>query len=148
WGGRAKTNPTRRSMKIIRGRLVAGLIVCAALQVSAAARAEPPKQAARALFDEGKRLFEQHHYAAAVQSYLQAYEMYPLPALFINVAQAYEKMGRIEDAIRYYDRYLAAPHPAQRARFRARRDQLARSLGTERVAAPAVSPPPAEPDSA
>lgn len=56
----------------------------------------------------GAELMRGRKYAEALAAFQLAYELNPDIRLFISIAQADEALGRHRDAIRLYDRYLAA----------------------------------------
>jgi tetratricopeptide (TPR) repeat protein len=52
--------------------------------------------------------YQQGDYAAAAQTLLQAYQLEPVPALLFNAAKTFEKAGNVEQAMRFYQRYIDA----------------------------------------
>ncbi|MFO0684057.1 MAG: tetratricopeptide repeat protein [Sandaracinus sp.] len=77
---------------------------------------------ARTLFQRGQVAYTQGDYDAAIQSWTQAYSMDPRPLLQWNLAQAYERLGRLDEAAAALDLYLqhADPSDEHQADARAR----------------------------
>ncbi len=61
---------------------------------------------ARAHFQRGQAAYETGDYETAAREWQRAYEMDPRPALQYNLAQAYERLGRLDDAVRSYHTYI------------------------------------------
>ncbi|MFO0575048.1 MAG: tetratricopeptide repeat protein [Polyangia bacterium] len=69
------------------------------------------------LFRQGLTLYERKEYEPAIEAFLQAYEVRQLPRVLLNIAQVYRKIGRGNDALLYYERYLKAePNPPPKIR--------------------------------
>jgi tetratricopeptide (TPR) repeat protein len=90
-----------------------------ALVTGGPARAEPPAAApptATAAVDgevaehvaQGRRLYLLGHYQEAIGEYRRAYELRADPQFLLDTAEAYRQLGATEQALFYYDRYLAA----------------------------------------
>lgn len=90
---------------------------------------------ARAHFQRGQSAYETGDYETAVNEWRIAYEMDARPALQYNLAQAYERLGRYDEAVRSYEIYIAAaPADDQRAQnARARVASLQQRLGNTSV---------------
>lgn len=80
------------------------------------ATAEPPDPATLSeeertalgrLFTEARSEYEAEDYAAAVETLLDAYQLFPDPNILYRIGDAYENAGELEQAVRYYERYLA-----------------------------------------
>lgn len=69
----------------------------------AEAEAEP---SARELFEEGQRAYEAGRYAETAELWQRAYALDPRPLLQFNLAQAYERLGRLSEARDAYVAYL------------------------------------------
>lgn len=61
---------------------------------------------ARAHFQRGQAAYETGDYETAAQEWQRAYELDARPALQYNLAQAYERLGRLDDAVRAYHTYI------------------------------------------
>ncbi len=113
----------------------------------AAAAPRPP--AADAEVDEhvaqARRLYLLGRYQEAIGEYRRAYELRADPQFLLDTAEAYRQLGATEQALFYYDRYLAAaPNAPNREMVEDRVTEL------ELVRAPApgtglAAPAPAKP---
>lgn len=90
-------------------RFVAFGVLCAALWISAPARAQPTgdKVKAKALYDKGNVQYNLGRWKEAIDLFTQAYEAYDNPDLLFNIGQAYRQDGNCSKAIFFYKRYLA-----------------------------------------
>jgi len=61
---------------------------------------------ARALFTQGQSAYETRDYATAARLWERAYELDARPLLQYNLAQAYERLGQLEQAIEAYQIYV------------------------------------------
>lgn len=154
---------------------VLGLALWASVGSYAAAQqdgadASAARQRARELNRQSHERYELADYQGAVELLEQAYALYPQPTLLYNMARAYGNLGRFEEAIAAYERYLAsAPEgddhrviearirnyravlEERRARDAEARTARAAEAETQRRAAlleARTEPPPAEPDAA
>lgn len=104
------------------------------------------REAARASFERGLALARDGRYAEAKAAFLAAYAAHPHYLVLYNVAQAENRLGNVESAITYLERFLseggAAVSPEQKARVN---DQLAELRGRSSSAAADLEPetPPA-----
>jgi tetratricopeptide (TPR) repeat protein len=96
---------------------------------------------ARGLFLRGQESYGRGDYQAAIRSWDEAYKLDPRPLLQFNIAQAYEKQGKLQESIDALERYLATAAPDDayqteaRARLGAVREKL-RSTGIHIRGAP------------
>lgn len=111
------------------GRTVVALVVAfffAVLPGNLAAQED-----ARALFQRGQAAYNQGDYESAIRSWEGAYRLEQRPGLQWNLAQAYERLGRLPEAITSLEYYIehASPDdpslPDGRARLVALRERLA-----------------------
>lgn len=116
----------------LRGALVSSVVVCSALPLTAHAQGAgkpaapaptakpvpPPKpklmtpqqkqDEARRLFKEGQTKFDAGEYQAAYDLYKQADDLVPDPPVpKYAMAQCLDKMGKVDDAIKMYEAFLA-----------------------------------------
>jgi hypothetical protein len=105
-----------------------------ALAPSAASAQPPPEgEDARALFVRGQTAYAEADYDTAIALWTRAYELDPRPALQFNLSQAYERLGRLEDAVRALQLFLDRAEPTSdhvadaRARLSAMRERIART---------------------
>ncbi|HXU61642.1 MAG TPA: tetratricopeptide repeat protein [Polyangia bacterium] len=57
---------------------------------------------------QGRRLYLLGHYQEAIGEYRRAYELRADPQFLLDTAEAYRQLGATDQALFYYDRYLAA----------------------------------------
>lgn len=98
---------------------VAGLPAAASAQGRGDDAAEKRRQAS-AHVKQGDQHKDAGAYDDAAREYQAAYELVPHPVLFFNLAQVYRLKGDREQALEYYERYLAGD-PDGRASAQARR---------------------------
>jgi len=67
---------------------------------------DPAKEAARKHFKKGVEDFKNEEYAKALQSFLASDELYHHPKTMLNIANCYEKLFEVPDAMKYYTMYL------------------------------------------
>lgn len=109
-------------------------IACAVV-VMALAAAPASAQDARELFLEGRSAYDAGDYDAAVAAWTQAYELDARPLLQFNLAQAYERLGRLSEAVTAYRLFLDGTEPdaADVPMARARIAQLEQRLGNTAI---------------
>lgn len=118
------------------------MLVTAALLVPAAATAQGGKvldarrlETIRGQMEKGQGLFVAGDYEAAAKVFEQGYADNPYPAFLFNAGVAYQKLGRLDDAITKFRAYVAAdPSAPDRAKVEERIAKLS--------AARAPTPPP------
>ncbi|MDB4976866.1 MAG: hypothetical protein JWN48_5207, partial [Myxococcaceae bacterium] len=76
-------------------------------QPSAAATQASAKEA----FKRGEAAYSAGNYDSAVREWTNAYSADPRPRIQFNLSQAYERMGRLEDAIASLKRFLDSGDP-------------------------------------
>ena len=118
--------------------LAAALLVAgspSAAQGQGGDAAEKRRQAS-AHVKQGDQHKEAGAYDDAAREYQAAYELVPHPVLFFNLAQVYRLKGDREQALEYYERYLAGD-PDGRASAQARRfaSELRAAIERDRAAA-------------
>jgi tetratricopeptide (TPR) repeat protein len=119
------------------------------LVVPSAARAigedDPDVEIARRHFDKGARAYQAHDYANALGEFLEARRVKPLPAFDYNIGRCYDRLERYEEAVTFYERYLAT-HPGEpdQSEVTARVKVLKQRIGEKGSGAP-PTPPPAAP---
>ncbi|MDQ3032408.1 MAG: PEGA domain-containing protein, partial [Myxococcota bacterium] len=97
--------------------------------------AQPGAEDARTLFQRGQTAYSQGDYDGAITQWARAYELDPRPLLQFNLSQAYERLGRLEDAIGALEQYLenADPNDEHQADARARLSSVRERLGRTSV---------------
>lgn len=68
--------------------------------------ADKETAAAKAHYAEGVHAYREGHYREAIQDFQAAYSAKPSGLLFFNIAQCYEKLGDLPNALRSYRDYL------------------------------------------
>ena len=94
-----------RAVATVRGALVVALLVLP-VTVLADARTE-----ARRHFRRGMELVVEGNVDGGVAELELAYEILPHPNVLYNIARAYAENGRYDDALEYFERYLASDPP-------------------------------------
>ncbi|GAB4215761.1 MAG: hypothetical protein OHK0013_41610 [Sandaracinaceae bacterium] len=100
---------------------------------------------ARQHFRRGMSLIGEGRIDEGIAELEEAYRILPHPNVLFNIARAHAEMGRDDQAIEYYERYLESD-PADRAEVETIVTQLRARRAAQRVAPPAetpVAPPPA-----
>src|SRR5262245_10525525 len=72
------------------------------------ARETPKQQGVQQVVDDAERAYHDGDYLRAAQMLEEVFRMEPNSRLLFNIARAYEKAGRVERAIAYYERYAAS----------------------------------------
>jgi hypothetical protein len=88
--------------------IVLSLCVVSAVQVVALApaRAEDKEEQAKRYFLEAKQAYLEGRYHAAVASFRAAAAIRPSPILDFNIGRCFEKLGKLDEAIAAYEKYL------------------------------------------
>jgi tetratricopeptide (TPR) repeat protein len=118
-----------------------------ALLVVIAALGNPAEQA-EALNEEGKMLYKDKSYPAAVEKFRAAIELVPDARFYFNLCASLEKVGDLDGALQACDAvYAHAPSDALKgktgeraAEIRKRKDELAATSPTEPTGTPTTSP--------
>jgi thioredoxin-like negative regulator of GroEL len=85
---------------------------------------------AREAFDRGQAAFAKGNYRDAAIAFGEAWQHKAMPQFLYNVATSLDKAGDTEQAVRAYQRYLAAsPGAADAAKVRTRIEQLNNATG-------------------
>jgi tetratricopeptide (TPR) repeat protein len=121
----SRRNPRHTSMQHLQRSLAATYSLAAVLLLGAApasaqdlpapaARALTPDERARELYLRGDRLYAEGNYVEAVVAFERAYELSRRPALLYDMANALERLGRYEEALRRLEQYI--PHAPEHQR--------------------------------
>jgi hypothetical protein len=78
---------------------------------AAGAAAQSGPASAKEAFKRGEAAYSAGNYDAAVREWTNAYSADPRPRIQFNLSQAYERMGRTEDAIASLKRFLDSADP-------------------------------------
>lgn len=99
----------------------AAALIAAAIGVAAPVRAQAPevspedRAAARAEYQRAMQAVRAERWDEAVQAFERAYEIAPMPLILFNLAGAQMESGRLVDAARTYQRFLAEAAPTSDA---------------------------------
>jgi tetratricopeptide (TPR) repeat protein len=125
-------------------RSIHSISLALALLCAGSAAAQTPSREARRQAEAHFRAGDDYHrrgkYDQAIDEYLAAYDLAPLPLLLYNVGQAYRLKGDKRKALSYYERYLAAdPNGARATQATLHAEALRKAIDAE---APAPEPAP------
>lgn len=98
---------------------------------------ESPTEQAKILAQDGRRLFWQGEYEAAIEAFEAAHALAADPNLLFNIATAYEKLENYEQAIAYLDRYTPDAPAEEKDALTAKRNELQQALEAAREPRPA-----------
>lgn len=90
-----------------------------------AALSEADEARARTLFENGKRLYSEGSYQAAIVAWDACHELSGHPELLFNLSNAHERLGNLLQALEYLNRYRAQAELAPEEH-----DRLARKAST------------------
>jgi hypothetical protein len=88
---------------------------------------------AREKFMRGQRAYQQGDYDQAIAEWQAAYELDPRPLILYNLSQAYERYGKLPEAVQALEQYLEQADPddpnmdVARARVSTLRERLAKT---------------------
>ena len=82
-----------------------GLIGCWMIGLALAQDVSPPETEARALFLEGRSSYELGRYEDAIAKWEAAWRLSQRNLLLFNLANAYERAGKLEEALEHLNRY-------------------------------------------
>jgi tetratricopeptide (TPR) repeat protein len=92
---------------------------------------------ARELYENGARLYDEGLYEEAIAAFEAAYQASGLPEMHFNIANAYERLGKWQQALDSLNRYRAFAPSEERETLDRRMRNLER-----RIAETPVAPPP------
>jgi hypothetical protein len=104
--------PSHRRSARRRGLAALALCVCAASLVApsrANAQSAGDANEARSLFERGVALIDQQQFAAAIELLEQSQRLRPSPSVTYNLGLALRGVGRLQESIAAFERYLAQP---------------------------------------
>ncbi len=116
--------------------LLCAVAILVALPSPTLAAKPAAKVKARALFTAGKAAYAEGNYAEAVKSFEAGFQLDPLPAFLLNIAQSYRSAGDPRRAVEHYRKFLVAQPTTP---LRAQVEELIRELDAQVTAA---TPPP------
>jgi hypothetical protein len=81
------------------------------------------------LIREGNKQYDDEKYQAAYDSYTEAYDLYPDPAILVRLGKTAEKLGKKREAANYYGKYIKAnPRDPTSQKLEARLPELKKGL--------------------
>jgi len=91
-------------------------------------------------YDKATRAYDVQKYDEAVIEYQKAYEIGGVPAMLFNVAQSYRLANQLEEALRFYRRYLQrSPNARNREDVERKISELEKTVEERRKAAEAAA---------
>ncbi|MDA3862471.1 MAG: tetratricopeptide repeat protein [Deltaproteobacteria bacterium] len=111
-------------------KLLITIFTCLTLFSSPAAHAQMTrKQQARAQFQKGMVFFKSGKYLQAIREMKDAYNLIPKPVVLYFIAEVYKEAGLKEEAITYYQKFLANARVNDKTGFRKKAKESIKSLG-------------------
>lgn len=134
--------PSRSSSRIpsVTRRVALALVIGLGLAAAAPAAAQDSATEAAAAFDQGTGYFGRGQYALALESFRTAYRLRAHPAILLNIATCYDRLGRAAEAVAEYFRYRRLRGSGIEAERRRFVEDALRRLGPQ-VALVWVTPP-------
>lgn len=129
---------------MVSGRiLVCGLLALWGTAAFAQTPAPSADEQAHVLFLNGQRLYEEGRYEEAIVAFQTAYDLSKRPLMLFNIANAYERLGQLEQAIASLNQYRVFADPSEQDVLLARVQTLERRLAAQRPPVPVPVPAPA-----
>lgn len=113
------------------------MLVALVLSLGAAAAADP-RETANSLNSEGRKRFDEHEFATALELFQRAYLTYPSAGLLLNIGTTFQQMGRAVDAANTYQRYLDSSGAQEPLASQTRQSLAILDTGVGRVALAAM----------
>ncbi len=117
--------------QILLGLTTAASVAGAPLLAYAEPPPDPPTNAtegelerAKELFENGKGLYAEGSYSAAIAAFRQAYTLSGDPVLLYNIALAHDRAGDFDEALEYLGYYRAYAPQSERAALSEKEDSL------------------------
>ncbi|PRQ06462.1 tetratricopeptide repeat protein [Enhygromyxa salina] len=99
---------------------------------SEAPEAGPPERAVEA-YRRGTELYNEANFEAALEAFQEAATLYASPDFQFNIAKCYERLGKLEEAVRHYQTYLrTADDSSDRAVVESTVEDLERRIEAEK----------------
>ena len=128
-------------------RFLCTLLTALALCASGPAWASDPETDARAreLYENGEILYNEGRYEDAIVAWEEAYRLSERAALLFNIANAYERLGRYDEALDALNRYRAYAKAEERESLDRRIANLERRRDEAKAQAASAPPPESGP---
>ena len=108
--------------------------------IPASVRAQGDTDLAKGYYKLGVELYNRADYEEALVQFKKAFKYSGKAALLHNMARCYESLGRHEEAVAHYERYLEEGKPADAAMISARIGNLKRLIERKKTPAPKPAP--------
>lgn len=118
---RLAPRPSECTIPCMLARLVpfvSSLMLTLSLSLATATAQDDPRERARAHFQQGVEAYERGDYTAALEAFSEAYRLAPHPVVRVNIANAYERLGRPLEALFHFERFLSEATSAPREQRR------------------------------
>ena len=106
--------PVQLAAALVSAALVAAPVPASTKPATAEATTATPPAAsddklkrAEELFNNGRQLFKEGSYEAAILAFQESYDLSKLPEILYNIGNSYEKLGDFANARKYLDQYRA-----------------------------------------
>ena len=104
---------------------------------------DAPDEQAKVLYQNGQQLYEEGLYEEAILAFEEAWTLSKRPALLYNIANAQERLGKLQDAVDTLNKYRVYAALEERETIERRLRALERRLSEERAVVPPPAPTPA-----
>lgn len=94
---------------------------------------------ARELYENGARLYDEGLYEDAIAAWKAAHDLSERPLLLYNIANAYERIGKYQEALDHLNRYRALAPSSERETLERRMRNIERRLEEEKANQPATT---------
>lgn len=141
----------RRQACIVATFCLLALVLCSQTAHAEDALAKPSDADASARLTAGNRLYRLREFEKAVDEYKAGALKEDSPVFYYNLGQCYRQLGKYEDAIWQYERFLARGRPTGEIKIavegfiKQMKDELAKKAMTQQPIEPAPDPKPAPP---
>lgn len=105
----------RDAMRSTMGLVVLGAVIVSGVPASRAAPTRAERAEAVRLAREARKHYDSGEYGPAIAGYKGAYRIVGRASLLFNIADCFERLGKLGQAVVYYRRYLMVCTPAKRA---------------------------------
>ena len=101
------------------------------------------RRASRAAFEQAQKHYAAERYAEALDGYSEAHRLMPMPAFIFNMAQCQRLMGKHEEALALYERFLEEePKAANREMVEGFIQDMATAIAAAAPPPPVLTPAP------
>ena len=121
------------------------ILLCFAAGAPALAADDADMVRARELYENGARLYEEGLYEEAIEAFEASFELSGAHALWYNIANAQERLGRFQEALDALNRYRAFAPSEERPVLERRMRNLERRIEDQQQAPPPRAPAATQP---